>query len=127
MVFFVGLCATRLLVVGGLLSNFVSTKLADALFDGVGGNELGDDLFCFLINAGSLNGTVDERGSLALVEGEEAFRVLLNLNLGDFEDGLGYLRLVVLCVGSREQKRHEKRVGPKGFGVGIGDSRLLRI
>jgi hypothetical protein len=97
-VFFVGFGATRLLVVGGFLANLVSTKLADALFDGVGGNELCDDLLSLLVDTRSLDGTVDKGRSLARVESEETFRVLVNFNLGDFEDGLGYLRLIILRV-----------------------------
>lgn len=114
MVFFVGFGATRLLVVGGFLANLVSTKLADALFDGVGGNELGDDLLGFLVDTGSLDGTVDKGRGLARVESKEAFGILVDFNLGDFEDGLGYLRLIILRIESRQKKQQKKRVATGG-------------
>lgn len=83
---------------GSLVADVGAADLANACLDGAVVDQLPNDLFRFLVDAGPLQGTVDERRGLASVQGEKLPGVSLHFLLGDLEDGLRHLSFVVLVV-----------------------------
>jgi hypothetical protein len=100
-VLLVRLSAACLFSSGLLIANLSPPDLADAFLDGFSIDELVDDLGGLVIYAGSLEGAVDQGGSLGSVEREQLVRVPLDFLLGNFEDRFRNLCLVVLCKPSQ--------------------------
>jgi len=80
-----------------LVANFGPPNLANAVLDGLSINELVNDLGGLVIHAGSFEGTINQSSGLGAVERQELVRVALDFLLGNFEDCLCHLCLVVLC------------------------------
>jgi hypothetical protein len=55
-----------------------------------------DDVLCFLVDATAIERTVNKRCGFPTLECQKLCWVALDFLLGDFEDGFGDLRFVVL-------------------------------
>lgn len=95
-VFLVGLGASQLLSLRFLFADLGGTNGTDALLDGLGVDELAENLLGPLVHPATLQGTVNQRGRLSSVEGQELLRVALDFLFGNLEDCFVDFLLVVL-------------------------------
>jgi hypothetical protein len=79
--------------------------------DGAAVDQGADDLFRFLVDAAAVECAIDKGGSFPALEGQKLCWVALDFLLGDFEDGFGDLRLVVLSESAAVYERERESNG----------------
>jgi hypothetical protein len=110
-VFLVRLGTANPFFFGGLVANFGATQLADVSLDGAAVDQGADDLFRFLVDAAAVECAIDKGGSFPALEGQKLCWVALDFLLGDFEDGFGDLRFVVLSESAAMYVRERESNG----------------
>jgi hypothetical protein len=110
-VFLVRLGTANPFFFGGLVANLGAAQLANVSLDGAAVDEGADDLFCFLVDAAAVECAIDKGGSFPALEGQKLCWVALDFLLGDFEDGFGDLRFVVLSESAAMYVRERESNG----------------
>lgn len=88
--------ASNSFLFGCLLANFRSSGFTNVCLNRGIVDQLSDDIFCFVIDSGSLESAINQGSGFSSIEGKELVWVSFNLLFGDFENGFGDLCFVIL-------------------------------